>query len=480
MKKFKISISLIGIAFFLILTGCSFNQAPNQPDRSSSLPDAEEKKALPVPPLLEDQNPADDVAEFYLKAQKSRKAFFSGVKTETYGYNGDYLGPVIKVKKGDQVKVHIENGLGNEDTTVHWHGLEVPGNADGGPHSVIKPNETFTPSFTITQPAATLWYHPHLLHKTGEQVYKGLAGLFYIEDEVSDSLNIPKTYGENDFPIIIQDRNLRKDGQLTYDLNMMSVMHGMQGDTPLVNGAFDPYLEVPKGKVRLRILNGSNARIFQLKLSHNDDFWQIASDGGFLEKPLKMTQVVLGPAERTEIIIDFSSYQRGEKIQLLSQDVGLMNFVVGNKPKENVEIPNTLAAIEKINPSKATVNRTFAFKGMGKSVNINGKQMDMNRIDEKVQPGATEIWEITNTDSGMMGGMGMAHPFHAHGVQFQVIERNGKEPPENERGWKDTILLMPGDKVKIIATFKNEGLFMYHCHILEHEDAGMMGQFEVN
>src|SRR5699024_6910945 len=221
MKKSKISILFSGIAFFLILTGCSFNQAPNQLNNNSSLPNTEEKNALPIPPLLEDKNPADDVAEFYLKAQKSTKAFFPGVATETYGYNGDYLGPVIKVKKGEQVKVHIENDLGDEDTTVHWHGLEVPGDADGGPHNVIKPNETFSPSFTITQPAATLWYHPHLLHKTGEQVYKGLAGLFYIEDEISEKLNIPKTYGENDFPIVIQDRNLGKDGQLTYKLNMM-------------------------------------------------------------------------------------------------------------------------------------------------------------------------------------------------------------------------------------------------------------------
>ncbi len=307
-----------------------------------------------------------------------------------------------------------------------------------------------------------------------------MAGLFYIEDEVSDKLNIPKTYGENDFPIVIQDRNLRNDGQLTYNLNMMSVMHGMQGDTPLVNGAFDPYLEVPKGKIRLRLLNGSNARIFQLKFSNDDDFWQIASDGGFLEKPVKMNQIILGPAERAEVIVDFSSYKQGEKIQLYDQDIDLMNFVVGNKSKEVAEIPDKLTDIEEINPSKATVTRTFAFQGMGKSVNINGKQMDMDRIDEEVQLGATEIWEITNTDSGMMGGMGMAHPFHAHGVQFQILERNGKKPPENERGWKDTILVAPGEKVKTIATFNKDGLFMYHCHILEHEDAGMMGQFRVN
>lgn len=478
-SKKKLLIGL-GIAFFAILTGCSFNQAPDQDKVSSTPSELKGKNSLPIPLLLEDKNPADDVAEFYLKAQKSTKSFLDGVETESYGYNGDYLGPVIKVQKGEQVNVHIKNELGDEETTVHWHGLEVPGSADGGPHNVIKPNEIFSPSFTITQPAATLWYHPHPLHKTGEQVYKGLAGLFYIEDEVSNQLNIPKSYGENDFPIVIQDRNLREDGQLSYDLNMMSLMHGMHGDTPLINGVFDPYLEVPQGKVRLRLLNGSNARIFQLKLNEDDNFWQIASDGGFLEKPVKMDQIVLGPAERAEMIVDFSQYKQGDKVQLFDQDIRLMNFVVGNPEKEKFEIPDQLTTIEKINPPSGTVTRTFAFQGMGNSVNINGKQMDMNRIDEEVRLNATEIWEITNIDNGMMGGMGMPHPFHPHGVQFQILERNGKEPPENEQGWKDTILLMPGDKVKTIATFKKDGVFMYHCHILEHEDAGMMGQFEVN
>ncbi len=182
MKKSKISISLIGIAFFLILAGCSFNQAPNQPNISASLPASEEKNALPIPPLLEDQNPADDVAEFYLKAQKSTKAFFPGVETETFGYNGDYLGPVIKVKKGDQVKVHIENGLGNEDTTVHWHGLEVPGNADGGPHSVIKPNETFTPSFTNS---------PHHLRLHNQQQHYGIIPIFFIRQGNKSTRGLP-------------------------------------------------------------------------------------------------------------------------------------------------------------------------------------------------------------------------------------------------------------------------------------------------
>lgn len=487
MKNFKWII--IGFTFSAILAGCTLNQTPEQtviidptPEQTEvndPMTEANEKTPLPIPPLLEDQNPAENTAEFHLKAQKSTKSFLNGIETETYGYNGDYLGPIIKVKRGQQVKVHIENDLGDEDTTLHWHGLEVPGSADGGPHSVIKPNETLTSTFTITQLAATLWYHPHLIHKTGEQVYRGLAGLFYIEDEDSDKLNIPKTHGDNDFPLVIQDRNLRRNGQLSYELDMMSVMHGMHGDTPLVNGAYDPFLEVPQGKVRLRLLNGSNAKIFQLNLSTHDDFWQIASDGGFLDKPIKLQQIILGPAERAEIIVDFSSYKQGDKIYLMDQDISLMSFIIGSQSNGIGEIPDKLTTIEKIDPVKATVNRTFTLQGMGHSVNINGKQMDMNRIDEEVQLGATEIWEITNTNSGMMGRMGMPHPFHVHGVQFQVLERNGEKPAENEQGWKDTVLLMPGEKVKIIATFKKEGVFMYHCHILEHEDAGMMGQFEV-
>ncbi len=467
-----------GIAFILILTGCSF-QNKNSPKNDAPLSSPKEENALPIPPLLEDRNPSSEEAEFYLKAQKSTKVFMNGIETETFGYNGDFLGPVMKVNKGEKVKVHIENSLGDEETTVHWHGLEIPGDVDGGPHQVIQPNEVVTSSFTITQPAATLWYHPHPLHKTGEQVYKGLAGLFYIEDSVSKQLNIPKTYGEDDFPIIIQDRNLGREGQLSYDLDRMSLMHGLHGDTPLINGAFDPSLEVPKGKVRLRILNGSNARIYQLKLSGKHDFWQIASDGGFLEKPVKMNSIVLAPAERAEIIVDFSSFKEGEKMKLFDQDTSLINFVVGSESKDTSEIPKTLTTIQKLVPTEVTTTRTFTLQGMGHSVNINGKQMDIGRIDEEIQLNTTEVWEVLNPahHGGTMAGM--PHPFHVHGVQFQVLERNGKEPPENERGWKDTVLLMPGEKVKIIATFKKPGVFMYHCHILEHEDAGMMGQFEV-
>ncbi len=198
---------------------------------------------LPIPPLLEDKDPEEGKAEFDLKVQYGKTEFIEGYEANTLGYNGNYLGPVIRVNKGDDVKININNTL-DEPTTVHWHGLEVPGEMDGGPHQVVDPNTTWKPYFTIDQPAATLWYHPHLLHKTGEQVYKGLAGLFYIEDENSKKLDIPKEYGVNDIPLVIQDKRFTDNGNIPYDLDMRDLMNGFLGDTVLINGALNPQLDV--------------------------------------------------------------------------------------------------------------------------------------------------------------------------------------------------------------------------------------------
>ncbi|MFC4767680.1 multicopper oxidase family protein [Effusibacillus consociatus] len=476
-SKFRVRGILLGILLLLVIGIFFSNVIPARRWLSSIFLSSKGETALLIPQILEDQNPSSELAEYNLTAQRSTKEFIKGIKTETYGYNGDYLGPVIRVKKGETVSIKLKNLLG-ETTTVHWHGLELPGDMDGGPHNGIQPNETWNPQFTINQSAATLWFHPHPIHKTGAQVYKGLAGLIYIEDEVSQKLNLPKDYGQNDFPLILQDRRFTKDGRMPYDLGMMDVMHGFQGDTVLINGAVNPFLEVPQGKVRFRILNGSNARIYNLHLTKTSEFWQIASDGGFLEAPVRLNQVDLGPAERAEIIVDFSNFKTGEVIQLQDRDENLMKFIVKDKSTKNVTIPKSITSIPKIEPSSAKTTRKFVFQGMGHMVNINGKQMDPRRIDEELKINTTEIWEISNASTGMMGG-GMAHPFHAHGVQFQILERNGKEPPKNERGWKDTILVQPGETVKAIATFKYKGIFMYHCHILEHEDSGMMGQFQV-
>jgi len=489
MKKY-LGISLAGLViifggyYLFFIQGSGISGFPihpiNESDNGNSFnkTDIVGNSSLPIPPLLEDKNPDPDKAEFHITAQNATKEFISGVETETMGYNGNYLGPVIRVRNGEDVSVQVENNLEDEITTIHWHGLEVDGDADGGPHSGIQPGESWTPEFTIDQPAATLWYHPHPEKNTGRQVYKGLAGLFFIEDEVSDSLGIPKDYGVNDVPLIIQDKQFNENGSFQYELGMHDVMNGLQGGTMLVNGAVDPYLEVPKGMMRLRLLNGSNASVYELHFSNNQTFYQIASDGGFLENPIEMDELILGPAERAEILVDFSNFKDGDTIQLSNKGSEFMKFVVNGESESNYAIPEQLTTIEKIDPDEAVRTREFVFQGMGPMVNINGKQMDMNRIDEFVDIHETEIWEVSNESGmGMMGGT--VHPFHAHGVQFQIIDRDGNPPPLNETGWKDTFIVYPGEKVRAIATFNHSGVFMYHCHILEHEDAGMMGQFKV-
>lgn len=484
----KSATMLVLVLSVFVLVGCmgpdSFNRREEIPPSNNE--DASEmttinrdsdRSPLPIPPLLEDTDPSEERAEFEIIAQASSKAFIEGVETDTLGYNGDYLGPTIKVRRGEEVSATIVNEM--EDlTTIHWDGLEVDAEDAGGPHSGILPDTSWNPEFTIEQPAATLWYHPHPEKDTGRQVYNGLSGMFLIEDEVTDQLPLPKNYGENDIPLVIQDKRFDQQGNFTYDLSMHDVMTGLMGDTILVNGEVSPYLDVEQGLMRFRILNGSNARIYDLELSNRQPFYQIASDGGLLEEPVKMDRLILGPAEQAEIVIDFSQLAKGESIQLMNEAVPFMEFVVSKDKTKGVELPERLTTIEDIPMKEADTTRSFVFQGMGPSVNINGKQFDMDRIDEVVDINSTEVWEVSNDSGmGMMGGT--VHPFHAHGVQFQILSRNGNPPPANETGWKDTFIVYPGETVKAIARFKYEGTFMYHCHILEHEDAGMMGQFDV-
>jgi FtsP/CotA-like multicopper oxidase with cupredoxin domain len=431
---------------------------------------------FPMPALLEDKSPDPDRADFELVAQKGETEFFSGKPTETYGYNGSYLGPTIRVKRGQEVNIKVKNLL-DEIITTHWHGGLVPGEMDGGTHQVIPAGGEWNPHFTIEQPAATIWYHAHTLGLTGEQVYKGLAGLFIIDDEVSENLNIPKDYGINDIPLLIQDRRFAEDGSLLYLTGAYDKVVGMLGDTILVNGAIRPVLEVSTIKMRFRILNGSNARIYDFSLSDNSKFSQIASDAGFLESPVELDVLKLSPGERAEIIIDFSNYSVGDAVTLESPGLKIMDFSVMKEAEDTTTIPEKLATINKIAESAAVKTRTFILSGQGALANINGLQMNlqtgMDTTHEFVNFGDTEIWEISEANTGML------HPFHVHGVHFQVLDRNGQKPPANEQGWKDTILINQFETVRVIQTFNHKGIYMFHCHNLEHEDAGMMLQHEV-
>lgn len=257
-------------------------------------------------------------------------------------------------------------------------------------------------------------------------------------------------------------------------------MDGFKGDTVLVNGAIAPELDVKSEVVRLRLLNGSNARSYDFNFSDNRAFHQIASDGGFLKNSIEMREVSLAPAERAEILVDFREYSGGDQVILRDGDYEVMRINIVEEAQQLSGIPEKLVDIVPYDRNDVVRTREFVMSGMGPVVAINGKQMDMDRIDETLNLNELEEWVVTNESSGMGMMRGdTPHPFHVHGVQFQVIERNGGEPPLNEQGWKDTVMVERGEEVRLLAKFKKEGLFMYHCHILEHEDAGMMGQFLV-
>jgi FtsP/CotA-like multicopper oxidase with cupredoxin domain len=445
---------------------------------------------LPIPPILDSDNISNGSRNFRLRAEEGQISLFPDYKTPTLGYNGPYLGPTIKVRNGEQVGFNVENGL-TQRTTLHWHGLHVPAEWDGGPRQEIRPGSTWNPVFTIKQPAATLWYHPHAMGLTGEHVYMGLAGLFIIEDDVSDSLDIPKTYGVDDFPIVLQDRRFFNDGRFAYVQSMMDVMHGVIGNYLLVNGTLWPNLDVPRGLVRLRILNGSNSSNYRVSFGDNRSFYQIATDGGFQEAPVKLKELVLTAGERSEILVDFGEEESGTKITLLVDQMATnyfeaMQFTVRAHQGRDYKVPPELTAIEWLKESDSVKTRSFSMETMsrgmgmmrrGGRLTINGRNMDLNYINERVKLGSTEIWEIVNPSAMMMR---LPHSMHLHDVQFQILDRNGRRPEPSERGRKDTVLINPGDRVRIISRFDDyTGIYMYHCHLLEHEDNGMMGQFEV-
>lgn len=471
---------------------------------------------LAIPPLSSG-NQQGGKLHFNLQLQSGLSRFLPGLETPTWGINGDFLGPTLRFKNGDNIAMHVSNTL-DEPTTIHWHGLHVPAIADGGPHQVIEVGETWEPEFTAMQNAGTFWYHSHQLDKTGEHVYKGLAGLIIIDDEETDSLSLPSEYGVDDIPLVVQDRRFNEDGSFRYVSNMMDRQMGAFGDTILVNGTVSPYFVPTTQKVRFRLLNGANARTFNFAFSDGRRFQQLSCDGGYLEHAHEMTVLELGAGERCEIVVDFSDGRPVDLVSLPMADdspfraTGMMGrmhqlnserfTILSIQPQSNLarseDLPARLATVPRFDDKGIDRVRQFKLEmgmGMGmmrggrggdggrgrggmmeQNFSINGASMDMNVINERVPVGSTEVWEITN-DTMMM------HPFHIHHGQFQVRERNGRPPSEHERAFKDTVKVGPGETVRVVMEFEHfadpERAYMYHCHILEHEDGGMMGQFVV-
>lgn len=443
--------------------------------------------ALPTPPVT---GPIVS-----LKAQSVSAILKAGNSTMALGYqeNG-ILGPTIQVNSGEQFQVDFLNGL-TEPSNIHWHGLLTPADMDGHPSDVIQSGGNFTYSFPVSNRAGMYWYHPHPDLATAKQAYLGLAGLFRVTDGEEQALGLPS--GDFEIPLVIQDKLLKNTAALSYVPSGVDIMNGLLGDHVLVNGVHAPFQNVATKMYRLRILNGSNGRIYNLVLSNGASFVIIGSDGGLLAAPEITSNIILSPGERVDVLVDFSSMELGAEIYLVSepfsggayqgkQSFKVMKFVVNQIVSDLYTIPSTLSSYAVISESQSTRTRGFDISnggghgghGGGMMMHtINGKSYSENRIDESIVAGATEIWTFDNTE-----GID-PHPMHLHGAIFQVLDRTGGRGQvfAHELGWKDTVLVMPGEKVRTIVQFGlDKGVFVFHCHNLEHEDSGMMLQMEIS
>jgi FtsP/CotA-like multicopper oxidase with cupredoxin domain len=438
-------------------------------------------RSLPVPPLAS-YRIVNGVKVFDMHIRKSTTQFFPPYNTVTYGVNLSVLGETIRIHNGDKVRINWYNHL-SEATTMHGHGMHVPARMDGGPRNKIAPGKVWSAVYTVRQSASTNWYHPHLMGKTAEHVYMGLAGFIIVDDNNSDALSLPKQYGVDDIPLVLQDKRFDTSKQIDYSPTRMEIRMGYTSSTLLVNGVITPYVDVEAKKIRFRLLNGSNSSMYRLAFSDGRTFQQIATDGGFLSEPVRVSSLRLSPGERAEIIVDFTN-DLGKNIILreLNGNRDFMQIRVSKASNERLNIPSKLATLKKYTISQSVRTRSFILnmtgRGPSAKMAINGKVMDMNRIDEYVPVNDVEIWDITNS-------MGMNHNFHIHATHFQIISRNGSASnvAANEKGYKDVVFIPPNETVQVIVKMKDyiDDTFgyMYHCHFLEHEDDGMMGQFAV-
>lgn len=511
---------------------------------------AADRPALPIPDLLT----ADASNRMQLVVQAG-KSSFAGKTATTWGYNGNLLGPAVKLNKGQSVTVDIHNQLA-EETTLHWHGLEIPGEVDGGPQGIIPAGGKRSVTFTPDQRAATCWFHPHQHGKTGRQVAMGLAGLVLIEDEEIRKLMLPKQWGIDDVPVIIQDKQFSADGQVDYQLDIMTAAVGWFGDTLLTNGAIYPQHAAPRGWLRLRLLNGCNARSLNIAASDNRPLYVIASDGGLLAEPVKVTELPMLMGERFEVLVDVSD---GKAFDLVTLPVSQMGMAIApfDKPHPVMRVqpllitasgtlPDSLTSMPSLPSLEGLTVRKLqlsmdpmldmmgmqmlmkkyggqAMAGMdhGKMMGhmnndnmghgnmnhgnmnhgemgnmqhgdmgnmkhgsfdfhnanrINGQAFDMNKPMFAAAKGQHERWVISG-----QGDM-MLHPFHIHGTQFRILSENGKAPAVHRAGWKDTVRVEGGVSevlVKFDHDAPKEHAYMAHCHLLEHEDTGMMLGFTV-
>ena len=467
--------------------------------------------ALPVPSVLRPTSTAGGVDRYDIRQMKGRQLLRPGNDTEIWGYNGAFPGPTILARRGRPVAVTHHNELA-VPTVVHLHGGIVAAEHDGYPTDLVTPiggvvdprwmahaqhgvaglaTGVRTYRYPNDQPAATLWYHDHRMGFAGPQQYRGLAGFYLIGDGVEDDLPLP--HDHRDLPLMIADRTLREDGSLFYPSKDPTLREpgvtidyhhsGMLGDTVTVNGVAWPYVEIDAALYRLRILNASNARPYELRLDPpppgGRGLVQIGSDAGLLFRPIRHDTLLISPGERYDVLVDFAAYPPGSRVQLTNnlgdgQTTYVMRFDVARPARDDARIPDTLAPDPGPPPTGEVADRRFSlFSGpemTGLPAVINLRPFDAARIDARPTLGSTEIWDVTADPT---------HPVHVHLGHFRVLRRGGGRPLPQDTGVKDTIYVPEGG-VRLAVTFTgHRGKYVFHCHNLEHGDAGMMANLDI-
>lgn len=423
--------------------------------------------------------------------------------------SGTGLGPTLELRRGERVRIHFVNRL-REPSIIHWHGLIVPDIADGHPRFAVPSGGRYTYEFTVVNPAGTYLYHPHPHGRTGVQVYGGLVGLLIVRDSDEMATGLPS--GAQELPVVIQDRRLDADNQLVYPNGMMDAMSGALGDTIVVNGKADARFKVARRPHRLRILNASNARIYKLAWSDGRPLDVVATDNGLLSRSegvQRRPYIMLGPTERVEIVEDFSKRAPGTEIALTSLSFasgsamgGMMGGMMGNMMRSSQGEERLIArfAINHEQPPRETaltlpmtaadlpdprheITTQLGFRHMRGF--LSGRQFEMTAVapDERIPRDTSVAWTFEH-ETGM--GMRMPHPMHIHSTRFRVIARERSAEAASDvaegfvdNGYKDTVLVFPGERVQVLMSAPEPGLFLYHCHNLEHEDSGMMRNFRV-
>ncbi|CAM01137.1 spore coat protein A [Saccharopolyspora erythraea NRRL 2338] len=464
---------------------------------------------LSIPRVLEPVVRDADADRYEITARQAEAEILPGVRTPIWGYEGTFPGPTIESRRRRTTVVRHRNDL-PVPTVVHLHGGRTPPESDGYPtdlvlpargwraghHGMHDPDAVITQgsrdyTFPLEQRAALLWYHDHRMDFTGPAVYRGLAGLHIVRDDEEDALPLPR--GDRELPLVITDRSFAADGTFSYpslDRSLTRVpgvteayAAGVLGDVVLVNGAPWPVHEVSATRHRLRVLNASNARRYELALDPPPPagaaFVQIGSDGGLLVAPREHRTITLAPAERYDVVVDFGAYPVGTEVTVVNllgagstRDV--MRFRVARAERDDTAIPPRLSEVEQLARGQAVVTRDFAFTS-GRIGNrhgwlIGGRAFEIGHAAARPRLGDVEIWRFV-TD--------LHHPVHLHLVNFQVLSRGGRPPGPLDGGLKDTVDLGPGEAVEVITRFDGyRGRYVFHCHNAEHEDMGMMATFE--